>query len=52
MQFKPTLRQLLFRPVIFVTISLGLLVIVELVAIGRITWVNNQRLHTIETDIG
>ncbi|MFM8342441.1 MAG: sensor histidine kinase [Methylomonas sp.] len=52
MKSKPTLRQLLLRPVIFVTISLGLLVIGELVAIGRITWVNNQRLHTIETDIG
>ena len=52
MKSKPTLRQLLFRPVIFVTISLGLLVIGELVAIGRITWMNNQRLHTIETDIG
>lgn len=51
MKAKPSLRQLLFRPVIFVTISLGLLVIGELVAIGRLTWLNNQRLHTIETDI-
>ena len=52
MNQKPSLRQLLFRPVIFVTISLGLLVIGELVAIGRLTWMNNQRIHTIEADIG
>lgn len=52
MKAKPTLRQLLFRPVIFVTITLGLLVVGELIAIGRITWLNQQRIHTIETDIG
>ena len=51
MKAKPTLRQLLFRPVIFVTITLGLLVVGELIAIGRITWLNQQRIHTIETDI-
>ena len=52
MKPRPTLRQLLFRPVIFVTMTLGVLVIGELVAIGRLTWMNNQRIHTIETDIG
>ena len=51
MKTRPTLRQLLFRPVIFVTITLGVLVIAELVAIGQLTWLNNQRLHTIEKDI-
>ena len=51
MKSRPTLRQLLFRPVIFVTITLGILVIAELVAIGQLTWLNNQRLHTIEKDI-
>jgi|APLak6261669570_1056073.scaffolds.fasta_scaffold00018_3 signal transduction histidine kinase len=49
---KPTMRQLLFRPVMFVSFVLGLLVIGELLAIGRLTWVNNQRIHTIEQDIG
>jgi signal transduction histidine kinase len=49
---QPTLRKLLFRPVIFVSFVLGLLVIGELLAIGRLTWVNDQRIHTLETDIG
>lgn len=48
----PTMRQLLFRPVIFVSLVLGLLVVGELLAIGRLTWVNDQRIHTIERDIG
>ena len=45
------MRQLLFRPIIFVTLVMSLLVIGELMAIGRLTWLNNQRIHTIETDI-
>lgn len=49
---NPTMRQLLFRPVIFVSFVLGLLVIGELLAIARLTWMNNQRIHTIEQDIG
>lgn len=49
---KPTMRQLLFRPVIFVSFVLGLLVIGELLAIGRLTWVNNLRIHSIEDGIG
>ncbi|WFP48662.1 HAMP domain-containing sensor histidine kinase [Methylomonas sp. EFPC3] len=48
----PTMRRLLFRPVIFVSFVLGLLVIAELLAIGRLTWVNDQRIHIIERDIG
>jgi signal transduction histidine kinase len=46
------MRQLLFRPVIFVSIMLGMLVIGELLAIGRLTWVNDQRIHSIEDGIG
>ena len=46
------MRQLLFRPIIFVTLIMGLLVLGELMAIGRLTWLNNQRVHTIQTDIG
>jgi signal transduction histidine kinase len=46
------MRKLLFRPVIFVSFVLGLLVIGELLAIGRLTWVNDQRIHTLEKDIG
>lgn len=45
------MRQLLLRPVIFVSFVLGLLVIGELLAIGRLTWINDQRIHTIEQDI-
>lgn len=46
------MRQLLLRPIIFVTLIMGLLVLGELIAIGRLTWLNNQRIHTIQTDIG
>ncbi|OAI09619.1 two-component sensor histidine kinase [Methylomonas methanica] len=44
--------KLLLRPVIFVTIVMSILVIGELLAIGRLTWRNHQRIQTIETDIG
>ncbi|OAI20904.1 two-component sensor histidine kinase [Methylomonas lenta] len=46
------MRQLLFRPIIFVTLIMGLLVLGELLAIGRLTWLNDQRIHTIQTDLG
>ncbi|MDD2738760.1 MAG: ATP-binding protein [Methylomonas lenta] len=46
------MRQLLFRPIIFVTLIMGLLVLGELMAIGQLTWLNNQRIHTIQTDLG
>ncbi|PPD32391.1 MAG: two-component sensor histidine kinase [Methylomonas sp.] len=46
------MRQLLLRPIIFVTLIMGILILGELLAIGRLTWLNNQRIHTIETDIG
>ena len=44
--------KLLLRPVIFVTLVMSVLVLGELVAIGRLTWLNHQRVQTIETDIG
>lgn len=46
------MRQLLLRPIIFVTLVMGLLVLGELVAISRLTWQNHQRIQTIQTDIG
>jgi C4-dicarboxylate-specific signal transduction histidine kinase len=46
------MRQLLFRPIIFVTLIMSVLVLGELLAIGHLTWLNDQRIHTIETDIG
>lgn len=46
------MRQLLFRPIIFVTLIMSILVLGELLAIGHLTWLNDQRIHTIETDIG
>lgn len=46
------MRQLLLRPIIFVTLVMGILVLIELLAIGHLTWLNHQRIHTIETDIG
>lgn len=44
--------KLLLRPVIFVTLLMSILVIGELVALARLTWLNHQRIQTIETDIG
>lgn len=44
--------KLLLRPVIFVTLVMSVLVIGELIAIGRLTWLNQQRIQTMESDIG
>ncbi|MCQ8106459.1 ATP-binding protein [Methylomonas sp. SURF-2] len=46
------MRRLLLRPIIFVTLIMSLLVLGELIAIGRLTWQNHQRIQTIQTDIG
>ncbi|MDD2761860.1 MAG: sensor histidine kinase, partial [Methylomonas sp.] len=46
------MRQLLLRPIIFVTLVMSVLVLGELAAIARLSWLNNQRIHKIETDIG
>lgn len=46
------MRQLLFRPVIFVTLIMSVLLLGELLAIGYLSWLNHQRINTIETDIG
>lgn len=46
------MRQLLFRPIIFVTLVMSILVLGELLAIGHLSWLNHQRINTIETDIG
>ena len=44
--------KLLLRPVIFVTIVMSILVLGELLAIGRLTWLNHERIQIIENDIG
>ncbi|MGZ4958824.1 MAG: ATP-binding protein [Methylomonas sp.] len=46
------MRQLLLRPVILVTLIMSVLVLGELLAIGYLSWLNHQRINTIETDIG
>lgn len=46
------MRQLLLRPIIFVTLVMSILVLGELLAIGRLTWLNHQRINVIENDIG
>jgi len=46
------MRQLLLRPIIFVTLIMSILVIGELMALGRLSWLNKQRIHTIQNDIG
>ena len=46
------MRELLLKPIIFVTFIMSVLVIGELLALGRLSWQNNQRIHTIQNDIG
>ncbi|MGY6277507.1 sensor histidine kinase [Methylomonas sp. MgM2] len=46
------MRQLLLRPIIFVTLIMSVLVVGELLALGRLSWLNKQRIHTIQNDIG
>ncbi|MDF1583308.1 MAG: HAMP domain-containing sensor histidine kinase [Methyloprofundus sp.] len=45
------MRNLLFKPVIFVSILLGLFIIGEFIAIGGLTWHNHQRLNALQSDI-
>lgn len=45
------MRYLLLRPVIFVSLVLGLFIIAELIAIGGLTWRNHQRLSILANDI-
>ncbi len=42
---------LLFRPVVFVSLVLGLFVVAELFVIGNLTWRNHQRLERLAEDI-
>jgi len=44
-------RKLLFKPVIFVSILLGLFIIGEFIAISGLTWRNHQRLNALQNDI-
>ncbi|MGR8929939.1 MAG: ATP-binding protein [Gammaproteobacteria bacterium] len=46
------MRQLLLRPIIFVTLVMSVLVIGELMALGRLSWLNKQRVHIIQNDLG
>lgn len=45
------MRDLLLKPIISVSIVLGLFIIGELLIIGGLTWRNHQRLITLEKDI-
>ncbi len=45
------MRDLLLKPIISVSIVLGLFIIGELLIIGGLTWRNYQRLMTLEKDI-
>ncbi len=46
------MRQLLLKPIIFITLVMSVLVIGELLALGRLSWQNKQRIDTIQNDIG
>lgn len=45
------MNKILFRPLILISIVLGLFIVVELIALGGITWRNLQRIETLKQDI-
>ncbi len=45
------MKSLIYRPVVIISLVLGLLVISELLALGGLTWKNLKRIDTIKQDI-
>ena len=45
------IKELIYRPAIVIGLLLGLLLVIELVALGGMTWRNLQRITIIENDI-
>lgn len=45
------MNKILYRPIIVISATLGLFIIIELVALGSLTWRNLQRIDTIKQDI-
>ena len=45
------MHKILFRPIIVISFVLGMLVLVELLGLGSITWRNLQRIDNIKQDI-
>lgn len=45
------MNKILYRPIIVISTALGLFILIELVALGSITWRNLQRIDTIKQDI-
>lgn len=45
------MNKILFRPLITISIVLGIFIVVELIALGGITWRNLQRIETLKQDI-
>ncbi|MGR9053949.1 MAG: sensor histidine kinase [Gammaproteobacteria bacterium] len=45
------MNKILYRPIIVISATLGLFIMIELVALGSITWRNLQRIDTIKQDI-
>ena len=45
------MNKILYRPIIVISATLGLFIIIELVALGSLTWRNLQRINTIKQDI-
>ncbi len=45
------MHKILYRPIIVISLVLGLLVVIELLALGSITWRNLNRIDNIRQDI-
>lgn len=45
------MRNLLFRPILFISLILGFFIVGELLVIGGLTWRNHERLQKLQQDI-
>ncbi len=45
------MHKILYRPIVVISLVLGMLVMIELLALGRITWSNLHRIDRIKQDI-
>jgi two-component system, NtrC family, sensor kinase len=48
---RPNMHKILYRPIVIISLVLGMLVMVELLALGSITWRNLSRIDKIKQDI-
>ncbi len=45
------MHKLIYRPIVVISLVMGLMLVIEVIALGGITWRNLQRIDTIKQDI-